>query len=193
MRWVPFRRRWAICTRTAPLFWNKGAKCSLINVIQWRGFRYTLKSWHANCAGPPPMWMHGRNCVSGQPVLDETCPGGSACAIVHPVFRCFQRPPLVEAGDGRGWNGRTGWHALGVPGTALYTDVGCTSRLHPGGWATERQRVQHWPRFRQNMITKTHTITTTQTTEAPTLGMWSLGKALDIFCWHLHYASDTTR
>jgi len=138
---------------------------------------------------------------------------GCMGAIVSPASLCLTKLALVAApvrlfipffgvsGDlfwwrvemaGVGMAGLAGtpW---AVPGTALYTDVGCTSRLHPGGWPTERQRVQHWPRFCHNMITMTQTITTTQTTEALTLGMWSHGKVLDIFCWHLHHASDTTR
>jgi len=67
--------------------------------------------------------------------------------IMRPVFQCVWRPPWVEDGDASDWNGRTGHHTLGVPGTALYTDFGCTSCLPPGGWATVRRRVQYRHRF----------------------------------------------
>jgi len=52
-----------------------------------RGFRCTLKRRHVDCAGPPPIWMHGCNCVSDRPELDEAHPGGGASAITLP-FLC---------------------------------------------------------------------------------------------------------
>jgi len=46
-----------------------------------------LRQHHTDCAGPPPIRMHGRNCVFGQPVLDEAHPGGGAGAIMRPSLK----------------------------------------------------------------------------------------------------------
>jgi len=67
------------------------------------GFRctVTLKRRPTDCAGPPPIWVHVQNRVSGQPALDEAHPGGGNGAIMRRVFQCFRRPPWVEDEDGR--------------------------------------------------------------------------------------------
>ena len=88
-----------------------------------RGCRGTLKRRPADCAGPPPIWMHGRNRVSGQPALMDPHPDCGAGAIMRPVFRCFLRPRSVYDGNGSTSNGWTGRHALGVTARALYMKV----------------------------------------------------------------------
>jgi len=87
------------------------------------GFRCTLKRRPADCAGPPPIWMHGRNCVPGQPGLFEAPPGGGICAIVRPVSSVFDDLLSVDNGNGSGPNGRTDRNALVVSGRAPYTKV----------------------------------------------------------------------
>ena len=97
--------------------------------LRWWGFLCTLKRHPANCAGPPPIWMHGRNYVFGQPALEKSHPSGCTGAIMRPVLRCYQGPPSVEDGNGNSLNRPTGWHTVGVHGTAIYTEVWCIPHL----------------------------------------------------------------
>ena len=105
------------------------------------GFGCTLKRHPADCAGPPPIWMHGRNRVLDQPALDEGHPGGGAGTIMRTILRCSWGPPSVEDGNCSSSNGPPGRHALGVHETAIYMEVRYTSHLSPGVWLTERQRI----------------------------------------------------
>jgi len=50
------------------------------------GFRCTLKHRPADCAGPPPIWVHVRNRVSGQPALDEIHPVAAPVRSCAPFF-----------------------------------------------------------------------------------------------------------
>ena len=100
------------------------------------GFGCTLKRHPADCAGPPPIWMHGRNRVLDQPALDEGHPGGGAGTIMRTILRCSWGPPSVEDGNGSSSNSPTGRHALVVHGTAIYTEDRCTPHLSPGIWPT---------------------------------------------------------
>jgi len=65
--------------------------------------------------------MHGRNCVSGQPVLFEAHTGGGADAIVHPVSLVFD--DLLSMDNDSSPDGRTDRIALGVSKRTLYTKV----------------------------------------------------------------------
>jgi len=87
-----------------------------------------------DCAGPPPTWIHGHNRLSGRRAPTVACPGGGTGAIVHPVAGCFERPHLIEDGDGGDQPGRTGTCALGEHGKAPYVEVQYTSRPPAWGW-----------------------------------------------------------
>ena len=86
-------------------------------------FSVHLKRRPANLAGPSPIWMHGRNRVSGKPVPDGSYPGCGAGAIMRPVLRCSRGLPSVEDGNDNTSNCPTGHHALSMHGTAIYMTV----------------------------------------------------------------------
>jgi len=133
------------------------------------GFGCTLKRHPTDCAGPSSIWMHGRNHVFGQPALDEAHPGGGAGAIMRPVLR----PPSVEDANGSSSNSPTCRHALGVHGTAIYTEVRCTPQLFLSIWPTARRCIHRWPRIRKSVLA------TTQMAEALRARVPLGGRALD--------------
>ena len=107
-------------------------------------------------APAPLIWMHERNRVFSQPALDKTHPGGVTGAIMRPVFRCFQQPPLVEDGNARSSNGQTGCHALGVPLTlstrrsnALPTFLWAAGPLRACAFIIDLKSVGTWSRQRR--------------------------------------------
>jgi len=101
-----------------------------------RGFRCILMRCPADCAGPPSIWMHGRNCVFGQPALFKAHTGGGADAIVRPVSLVFDDFLSVDDDNGSSPNGRTGGNASGVPRRTLYTKVWCIHHHSLGAWRT---------------------------------------------------------
>ena len=109
------------------------AKCILEDAST---MHFKLKWLHSDCAGPLPIWIHGRNYLSGQRTLSVACPSGDTSVIVRPIPRCFWGPHLMEDGDGSDHMGRTSTHALGEHDKAPYTEVECPSRIAAWGWVS---------------------------------------------------------
>jgi len=122
-----------------------------------RGFRCNLKRLAADYAGPPLIWMHGRNRVSGKPALDKAHLGDGASAIMRPVFGVSGVLLWWRMEMARAWTAglaATRWVCLRQLSTRR-----CEDAMHSSPFSGRlihcAPASYHWPWICQTMITMT--------------------------------------